>query len=89
MTEAEWRACRTPQPMLDCLVERSGDARLHSYAGKLRLWACACVRRCGELIEDESGRKAGVVAERFADRSADEHDLDAAEGRRAEGWSDR
>jgi hypothetical protein len=78
MTEAEWVACRTPKSMLDCLVERSGEERLHSYARKLRLWACACVRRCWGLLGDESGRKAVVVAERFADGLADEQALDAA-----------
>jgi hypothetical protein len=78
VTEAEWLACRTPKSMLDWLVERSGEERLHSYTRKLRLWACACVRRCWELLGDESGRKAVVVAERFADGLADEQELDAA-----------
>lgn len=41
MTGPEWDQCVDPLTMLACLRDRAGERRL-------RLFACACWRRCGE-----------------------------------------
>src|SRR5690348_14679032 len=63
MTEAEWLACTDPWPMLDVFGGRSRDR-------KLRLFACACVRRVWHFLDDPRSRMAVEVAERFADGGA-------------------
>jgi hypothetical protein len=54
--------------MLDVVAARAGDR-------KLRLFACACLRRVWPLLEDPRGRAAVEAAERFADGRADREDL--------------
>jgi hypothetical protein len=63
MTEAEWLAGTAPWPMLDVFWGRSRDR-------KLRLFACACVRRVWDFLTDPRSRIAVEVAERFADGEA-------------------
>jgi hypothetical protein len=71
LTEAEWQASPDPESLL---------AHLRGWAGdrKLRLFACACLRRAWPLLPDEASRNAVAVAERFADGTAGERDLAAA-----------
>jgi hypothetical protein len=71
MTEAEWAACAEPKTMLSFL-------RGAVSARRLRLFACACCRRAWRLLADERSRKAVEVAERYADGSANEEELEAA-----------
>jgi hypothetical protein len=59
MTEAEWLACAGPTPMLDFLRGTASER-------KLRLFACACVRRAWHLLTD-TGRQAVEAAEVYAD----------------------
>jgi hypothetical protein len=73
MTEMEWWECQDPQAML-ALVQASGRASER----KLRLFAVACCRSVWPLLRDEASRKAVEVAERFAEGSASEEDLNAA-----------
>jgi hypothetical protein len=60
MTEAEWLACTDPEKVLEAL-------RGKASARKLRLLACACVRRLWPLVYDEQGRQAVAAVEQFSD----------------------
>jgi hypothetical protein len=71
MTERDWEVATDPSPMLRWLRSRASDR-------KLRLFACACVRRVAHLLTDERSRHALDVAERFAEGWASEEDLRAA-----------
>lgn len=64
MTEADWLTGSAPLAMLDCEQMDEASAR------KLRLFACACLRRMYELEEEwDDGEPDSVlaVAERYAD----------------------
>lgn len=78
MTEAEWAVCCKPYEMLACLQE-TGSASER----KLRLLACACVRRLWPLLIDDRSRQAVEVGERFADGTAGVKELRRANGRAA------
>ena len=81
MKEHEWVNATYPAPMLSFLQGKANDR-------KVRLFACACVRRVWELLLDERSRNAVAVAEWFADRLATAAELDKAyhaEGRAAAG----
>jgi hypothetical protein len=71
MTEAEWLDGGYPQRMLDVFFGRGLDR-------KLRLFACACVRRVGEFVADRRCQIALEVAERFADGNATWEELQVA-----------
>jgi hypothetical protein len=75
MTEAEWLGCDYPATMLHFLYGLPGDERRAFCQGeigsrKLRLFACACVRRVWHLLADPRSRTAVEVAERYADGQA-------------------
>jgi hypothetical protein len=57
VNEAEWLAAVDPQPMLDFLTQNDNDPRL-------RLFACACVRRIWHLLPDDRCKAAVEAAER-------------------------
>jgi hypothetical protein len=58
LTEAEWLSLADPAPLLEHVRGTASDR-------KLRLWACACVRRIAPLIPHELGHKALAVVERY------------------------
>jgi len=68
MTEAEWLACTTPQPMLEFLRRKASDR-------KVRLFAVACCRRVWSSLEPEEFREAVRNAEAFADGLADRAEM--------------
>src|SRR5271166_5390260 len=73
MTEEEWQTSTDPQTMLGFLRGKASDR-------KLRLFACACVRR----LKDDPGehwRTSLEVSERFADGKADKKRLWAVRSR--------
>ncbi len=70
MTEAEWLACGSPARMLT--AGRGMSAR------KLRLFACACVRRVWPLLRNERSRRLVEQAERYADGEIGRQELWAA-----------
>lgn len=72
MTESEWLTCEDPSQMLEA-IRREASPR------KLRLFACACVRRVWSLLADESSQRAVEVAERYADGKANATELSLCE----------
>jgi hypothetical protein len=77
MTEAEWLECDDPARMLDRLLGRTS-------ARKLRLLACACCRTALRLMPDGRCAEGIDIAERLADESASDQEVDrAAAGIRA------
>ncbi|MDY3558225.1 hypothetical protein R5W23_003649 [Gemmata sp. JC673] len=70
MTEAEWLTCTDPQLMLDYLASIPTDR-------KLRLFACACCRRRGDLLIEPHHVRILQVAEALADGRADLESLRA------------
>lgn len=66
-TEAEWLACSSPARMLS--AGRGMSAR------KLRLFACACVRRLWPLLRNERSRRLVEEAERYADGQINRQEL--------------
>lgn len=71
MTEAQWRACNSPEAMLNFLTEKASPR-------KLRLYAIGCCRRIWHLFKDERCRHAVEMAQRFVDGRVNEIDLTAA-----------
>ncbi len=61
MTEAEWLACATPQPIMEYLTSPSSR--------KWRLFACACCRATSHLLSEPCFLAIDAV-ERFVDGSA-------------------
>jgi hypothetical protein len=68
MTEAEWLASDDATAMIRYVRGLVSDR-------KLRLWACACVRRVWPLIPHELGRRAVLAVERYVDGRAKEQEL--------------
>ena len=86
MNDAEWATCTAPLKMLLCLRQRNSRRRVSER--KLRLFACACVRRLWQILTPaDSSVRAVETAERFADGEASLLDLRAA-SEAAEGWSE-
>ena len=73
MTESDWNSSTDPQAMLSFL--RDGG---RATDRKLRLFAVACCRRLGPLLQDPRITTALDVAERYADGAATQADLEAA-----------
>lgn len=70
ITEAEWQSCADPRPMQEALRGKASER-------KLRLFAVACCRRLGPLLQDPRITTALDVAERHADGAATQADLEA------------
>lgn len=68
MNESEWLVCEDPSFMLS-------EVGLGNGARKVRLFACACLRRLWDRLTDEKSRTQVEVAERFADGLATKPDL--------------
>jgi hypothetical protein len=79
MTEEEWLTSTSLDAMLGHLRRQCRVAQRKAGRRKLRLFACACVRRAWDLLADERSRQAVVVAERFAEGLADEEERARAE----------
>jgi hypothetical protein len=77
----EWSAGTDPQAMLGSL--RGGG---RAGARKLRLFACACVRRVWPLLVDGRSRGAVEAAEREADGLAADREMDLAACEAEEVW---
>jgi hypothetical protein len=66
VTEADWDRCGDPLQML-LFLGRCGKL----YPRKVRLWACACVRRAWHLLPDSTCRAAVEVTERYAEHQGE------------------
>jgi hypothetical protein len=78
LSEVEWLGNSDQGPMLR-LVRKRLNAPTGAAAGRrLRLFACACVRRVWGLIDEGDGRRAVEVAERYADGQATAEELEDA-----------
>lgn len=73
MSEEQWLSATEPNVMLRCL-------RNIGYAGdrRLRLFACACIRRVWYLLDDEASQRAVEVAEEYAEGQTSRKQLDHA-----------
>src|SRR5262245_58217806 len=69
MNETEWLSCLDPAGMLDYLGSRATDR-------KLRLFACACVRRYWHRLIYRIPRDAVQLAERFAEGEVELPEVD-------------
>jgi hypothetical protein len=68
VNEGQWQDCEDPDAMLDAVA---GSPQAND---RLRLFACACVRRVWDLLQDENEepvRRAVEFAERLADGGDD------------------
>jgi hypothetical protein len=80
MNEVLWLSGADPGPMLDHLEGQASDR-------KLRLFACACTRRCwGQLKNYHASRAAVEVAERYANGQSTDAQLEEAR-QRADAWA--
>lgn len=80
MTEPEWLTCDDPTPMLEDFpggLTAEGRAARASER-KLRLFACAWLRRVWHIFDDERCRWAVEAAERYAEGMATAEELEAA-----------
>jgi hypothetical protein len=71
MIESEWLGCADPLAMLRHLGCKANDR-------KRRLFACGCCRRAWHLLVDPRIRTAVEIAERYADKAANEAELENA-----------
>jgi hypothetical protein len=68
MNEREWLDCTDPRPMLRSLIQRWGAQKRKGevvHYERLRLFACACLRRVWDLL-DSDHRKAVEMIEEYA-----------------------
>jgi hypothetical protein len=72
MSEAQWLKATDPSRMYRHLGEQAS-------LRKLRLFACACVRRFAHQLPDERSRRALEVGELYADGLADRPEMAEAE----------
>lgn len=88
MTEQEWLSSEDPAAMLRCLLDRVYTREEYEQRQlvkvprpsdrKLRLFACACVRRVWHLLTHRDSQNAVEVAERFADGQVTAAEMEAA-----------
>jgi uncharacterized membrane protein len=71
IADADWQACDNPEPLLYFLRDKGTDRQW-------RLFAVACCRRIGHLITDARSKRAIDVAERYAEGTVTEEELEAA-----------
>jgi hypothetical protein len=86
MTEQQWHDVVDPAPMLAFLADHHKANRTNAGKRRLRLFACACMRRHWELIKAPLIRGVVVLCERYADGQLTPIELTAAQDPVAEWW---
>lgn len=78
LTEVEWLTCeRAPVMLLHMEQHLRPLTRSRNGLRKLRLFACACCRRCWHLLSDETSRRAVETMERYVDGKATRKEMAA------------
>ena len=85
MTEPEWLTCDDPDLMLEGFP---GGRATHASERKLRLFACAWLRRVWHVFDDDRCRRAVETAERFAEGIATDEELAAAANNALDAYCD-
>jgi hypothetical protein len=77
LTEAEWLAATSPEPLLDYLQYRL-ITRKRGGPRRLQMFRCACCRSIWDLLQNKLIREAVEVSERYADGAARRAELELA-----------
>jgi CheY-like chemotaxis protein len=97
LTESGWLACAEPEPMVEFVIGTwkytlselacwLGLRRPGGTGRKLRLFACACLRRVWDRIDDPLLRQVVEVNERYADGLASRKDFLRAHAAPGQAW---
>ncbi|MHC5540072.1 hypothetical protein ACYOEI_17780 [Singulisphaera rosea] len=71
MTASDWRDCQDPTSLLHFLTDKGTERQW-------RLFAVACCKRIDRFITDDRSRRAVEVAERYAEGTATDEELEEA-----------
>jgi hypothetical protein len=64
MTQSEWLRCTDPAAMLRSLISRYSAQKRRGESPdfeRLRLFACACLRRIWHLLDDDDRRSVEMI----------------------------
>jgi hypothetical protein len=86
MTEEQWLNGGDPSLLVYFLCQQQRANRTNAGKRRLRLFACACMRRRWDLIKEPSVREVVALCERYADGQATADELTAAQERVERWW---
>jgi len=71
LDKSQWATSDDPQAMLEYLLRQDAVS-----TRKVRLWACACVRRIWPFLVHENSRRAVEATERYVDGQGQQQEVD-------------